>query len=71
MKNLMVILRATSILRGQKEDKGMMCSITPVIKYILWNLLCSKQVSDHSYLYYNLTLNHFLCESTCMPHEET
>jgi hypothetical protein len=24
-----VILRATSILRGQKEDKGMMCSITP------------------------------------------
>jgi hypothetical protein len=25
----MVILRATSILGGQKEDKGMMCSITP------------------------------------------
>jgi hypothetical protein len=24
----MVILRATSILGGQKEDKGMMCSIT-------------------------------------------
>jgi hypothetical protein len=23
-----VILRATSILGGQKEDKGMMCSIT-------------------------------------------
>jgi len=28
----MVILRATSNLEGQKEDKGMMCSITP--KYI-------------------------------------
>jgi hypothetical protein len=25
----MVILRATLILGGQKEDKGMMCSITP------------------------------------------
>jgi hypothetical protein len=24
----MVILKATSILGGQKEDKGMMCSIT-------------------------------------------
>jgi len=24
----LVILRATSILGGQKEDKGMMCSIT-------------------------------------------
>jgi hypothetical protein len=24
----MVILRVTSILGGQKEDKGMMCSIT-------------------------------------------
>jgi hypothetical protein len=24
----MVILRATSILGGQKEDKGMICSIT-------------------------------------------
>jgi hypothetical protein len=38
----MVILRATLILRGQKEDKGMICSIPPVIlikssskKYIL------------------------------------
>jgi hypothetical protein len=26
----MVILRATSILGGQKEDKGMMYNITPV-----------------------------------------
>jgi hypothetical protein len=26
----MVILRATSILGGQKEDKGMMCSITRI-----------------------------------------
>jgi hypothetical protein len=26
----MVILRATSILGGQKEDKGMMCSITQI-----------------------------------------
>jgi hypothetical protein len=25
----MVILRATLILGGQKEDKGMMCNITP------------------------------------------
>jgi hypothetical protein len=25
----MVILRVTSNLGGQKEDKGMMCSITP------------------------------------------
>jgi hypothetical protein len=25
-----VILRATSILGGQKEDKGMMCSITQI-----------------------------------------
>jgi hypothetical protein len=24
----MIILRATSILEGQKEDKGMICSIT-------------------------------------------
>jgi hypothetical protein len=29
----MVILRATSILGGQKGDKGMMCSIT---LYFLW-----------------------------------
>jgi hypothetical protein len=28
----MVILRATSILGGQKEDKGMMCSITHLEK---------------------------------------
>jgi hypothetical protein len=28
----MVILRATSILGGQNEDKGMMCSITLEIK---------------------------------------
>jgi hypothetical protein len=27
----MVILRATSILGGQKEDKGMMCSITHLL----------------------------------------
>jgi hypothetical protein len=27
-QNSMVILRATSILGGQKEDKEMMCSIT-------------------------------------------
>jgi hypothetical protein len=27
----MVILRATSILVEQKEDKGMMCSITQVL----------------------------------------
>jgi hypothetical protein len=26
----MVILRVTSILGGQKENKGMMCSITPL-----------------------------------------
>jgi hypothetical protein len=26
----MGILRATSILGGQKEDKGMMCSITQI-----------------------------------------
>jgi hypothetical protein len=28
----MVILRTISILEGQKEDKGMICSITPPIK---------------------------------------
>jgi hypothetical protein len=27
----MVILRATSILGGQQEDKGMICSITPAV----------------------------------------
>jgi hypothetical protein len=27
----MMILRVTSNLGGQKEDKGMMCSITPVL----------------------------------------
>jgi hypothetical protein len=35
----MVILRATSILRGQNEDKGMMCNITHNIYiYILFIL---------------------------------
>jgi hypothetical protein len=31
----MVILRAISILEGQKEDKGMMCSITLENDYML------------------------------------
>jgi hypothetical protein len=35
----MVILRATSILGGQKEDKGMMCSITRVAILIVIFLL--------------------------------
>jgi hypothetical protein len=65
----MVILRATSILRGQKEDKGMMCSITPffylkIELYVLvkrgyldsHRFLASKQVIKTPTLYFNLKI---------------
>jgi hypothetical protein len=42
----MVILRATSILGGQKEDKGMMCSITFVrflLSFVLFFEFCSVE----------------------------
>jgi hypothetical protein len=38
----MIILRATSILRGQKKDKGVICSIThfymSVESNIIWDI---------------------------------
>jgi hypothetical protein len=41
----MVILRATSNLGGQKEDKGMMCSITPTK---LWGCLAKNKTLQGS-----------------------
>jgi hypothetical protein len=41
----MVILKATLILRGQKEDKRMMCSITR-IRHVTFTYSCD---SDSNY----------------------
>jgi hypothetical protein len=41
----MMILRVTSILGGQKEDKGMICSIPPDLQ-LLVVLKCSETEPD-------------------------
>jgi hypothetical protein len=42
----MVILRATSIMGGQKEDKGMICSIPPRTK---WNTKKQKKKNSQDH----------------------
>jgi hypothetical protein len=42
IKNSMMILRATSILGGQNEDKWMMCSITLVVYVLFIGLIVIK-----------------------------
>jgi hypothetical protein len=49
----MVILRVTSILRGQNEDKGMICSIPPKL---LAESEKVKRVSHETVICYDLSL---------------
>jgi len=64
----MVILRATSILEGQKKDKWMMCSITPKpdmsILSLHWTIFAGldmKQVVTLAQYHVNVNLLSDLC----------
>jgi hypothetical protein len=60
----MMILRATSILEGQKEDKGMICSITLILLLYLGKLhLTPLELSSYLQFFPKLQKLNLVCQS--------